>query len=186
MQFYLRFVQIYPIMRIYLIGYMGSGKTTTGRRLAKKLGCNFIDLDEMIEEKYHITIPTLFDKYDEDTFRLLEKKTLSETFKTDNIVISTGGGTPCFFNNMEMINANGISIYLKMNSKSLINRLLNAKRKRPLITGKSPEELLSFVTSQLKLRETFYLKAKIIANGEESDIDWLAKQIAGNNDNGLK
>ena len=165
---------------------MGSGKTTTGRRLAKKLRCNFIDLDEMVEEKYHITIPTLFDKYDEDAFRLLEKKTLSETFKKDNIVISTGGGTPCFFNNMEMINANGISIYLKMNSKSLINRLLNAKRRRPLITGKSPEQLLSFVTSQLKLRETFYLKAKIIANGEESDIEWLAKQIAGNNDNGSK
>jgi shikimate kinase len=165
---------------------MGSGKTTTGRRLAKKLRCNFIDLDEMVEEKYHITIPTLFDKYDEDAFRLLEKKTLSETFKKDNIVISTGGGTPCFFNNMEMINANGISIYLKMNSKSLINRLLNAKRRRPLITGKSPEQLLSFVTSQLKLRETFYLKAKIIANGEELDIEWLAKQIADNNDNGLK
>jgi shikimate kinase len=165
---------------------MGSGKTTTGRRLAKKLRCNFIDLDEMVEEKYHITIPTLFDKYDEDAFRLLEKKTLSETFKKDNIVISTGGGTPCFFNNMEMINANGISIYLKMNSKSLINRLLNAKRRRPLITGKSPEQLLSFVTSQLKLRETFYLKAKIIANGEELDIEWLAKQIADNNDNGSK
>ncbi len=165
---------------------MGSGKTTTGRRLAKKLGCKFIDLDEMIEEKYHITIPTLFDKYDEDAFRLLEKKTLSETFNTDNTVISTGGGSPCFFNNMKKMNTNGISIYLRMNSKSLIDRLLNAKRKRPLITGKSPEELLSFITSHLKLREPFYLKAKIIANGEELDIDWLVKQIADYNDTSIK
>ncbi len=162
-----------------MIGYMGSGKTTAGKKLAKKMGYKFADLDIMIENKYRITIQNLFDKYDESTFRLLEKKALSETFNTDNIVISTGGGTPCFYNNMELINANGISIYLKMDSKSILDRLLSAKRKRPLIAGKSPDELFSFIKTQLEWREPFYLKAGIIADGENPDMDKLAKQIAG-------
>ncbi len=165
-------------MRIYLIGYMGSGKTTTGKKLADSLGYRFIDLDKMIENKFHITIPTLFEKYDENAFRIVEKKILTDTFKIDNVVISTGGGTPCFYDNMEMINSNGISIYLKMDTRSLTDRLLKAKRKRPLIKGKNSEELYAFIKSQLEWREPFYLKATIIANGENPDIVKLTSQIS--------
>lgn len=156
---------------------MGSGKTTSGKKLSKIMGYEFIDLDEMIENKFHITIPSIFDKYDEKTFRKLEQETLSDTFKTDNVVVSTGGGTPCFFDNIEQINSNGISVYLKMDSQSLMNRLLKSKRKRPLLEGKSHNELLSFIKTQLEWREQFYNKAGIIANGENPDIDFLAKEI---------
>ncbi len=164
-------------MRIYLIGYMGSGKTTTGKKLADRLEYGFVDLDDMIENKYRISIPYIFDKYDENAFRKLEKETLSETFGADNIVVATGGGTPCFFNNMEKINSNGVSVYLSMESNSLMKRLLRAKRKRPLLSGKNPDELLTFIKTQLEWREPFYLKAKIIINGDNPDIDLLEKQV---------
>jgi shikimate kinase len=94
---------------VYLIGFMGSGKTTVGRKLAKKLDHPFIDLDETIENRYRISIPTIFSKYDEKVFRKIEHETLKSLLHLQNHVISTGGGTPCFFNNIDLINENGIS-----------------------------------------------------------------------------
>jgi len=164
-------------MLIYLIGYMGSGKTTAGRKLARRLGYNFIDLDLMIENDYKISIPSLFQKYDENAFRKIEHETLKKTFSFKNTVISTGGGTPCFFNNIEMINENGISVYLKMNINSLYDRLIKSKKKRPLLTDKSPTEIFEFIEKQLKSREPFYNKSSIEVKGESIDLGNLVEII---------
>ncbi|MCD4789515.1 MAG: shikimate kinase [Bacteroidales bacterium] len=164
-------------MLVYLIGFMGSGKTTVGKRLAGKLGYDFIDLDEMIEKKYHITINNIFNKFDENAFRLIEQKTLTETFKLKNTVISTGGGTPCFFNNMQLINKHGTSVYLKMHKQSLYDRLINSKTKRPLLTGKTPNEILNYIGMQLHHREPYYLQSSIIIKGESINTDLLENAV---------
>lgn len=156
---------------------MGSGKTTIGKKLATRLGFLFIDLDGFIENKYRITIPELFNKYDEDAFRLVEHQSLQETFSFSNAVISTGGGTPCFYNNMELINQYGISVYIKMHKKSLYDRLINSKKKRPLLTDKSPEQIMNFIHNQLAERESFYKQSKLIIKGESIDIDKLVELI---------
>ena len=156
---------------------MGSGKTTIGKKLATKLGFLFIDLDKLIENKYRITIPDIFNRYDENAFRLIEHNTLQETFTFDNVVISTGGGTPCFFDNMELINQQGISVYIQMNEKSLFNRLINSKKKRPLLVDKNPEEIKSHISKQLAEREPYYEQSKLIIKGESLDINALFDKI---------
>jgi shikimate kinase len=169
--------------RIYLLGFMGSGKTTVGRELATRLHWNFTDLDEMIEDKYRITIPTIFQRFDEAAFRKIEQETLRQTFILNKHVIATGGGTPCFFNNLEQINRNGISVYLKMEPGSLHNRLMNARKKRPLIEQNQPDQILSFIEQQLWKREFFYSRANYIIQGENLDMDalvqMLKKEMAG-------
>jgi len=164
-------------MLIYLIGYMGSGKSTIGKKLAARLGYDFIDLDKMIEHKYKISIPDLFSRYDEGAFRKLEKETLHETFKLKSKVISTGGGTPCFYNNMDLINKNGLSVYLKMHPKSLYERLIKSKKKRPLIADKPPDEILNHITKHLSEREFYYNQSKMTFKGENLDIKELKKSI---------
>lgn len=164
-------------MLIFLVGYMGSGKTTVGKKLAGHLNFDFIDLDRFIENTFKVTIPTVFERYDETTFRKLESETLNKTFKLQNTVIATGGGTPCFYNNMELINKNGISIYLKLSTKSLFHRLINSKQKRPLIKNKSIDEIKNFIEENLKTREPYYEQAKIITKGEDITIAELAEEI---------
>lgn len=159
---------------IYLIGFMGSGKSTAGKKLAAMLGYSFIDLDSMIENKYKITIPDIFSRFDEAAFRRVEHETLKQTFGLQNHVIATGGGTPCFFNNMELINLNGYSIYLKMHPKSLYDRLIHSKKNRPLITGQPGEKVLDYIEEQLWKRNYFYNRAKHTVKGEGLRIDELA------------
>lgn len=156
---------------------MGSGKTTIGKKLANRLGFLFIDLDRLIENKYRITIPDIFNRYDEDAFRLVEHQSLQETFTFSNAVISTGGGTPCFYNNMELINQNGLSVYLKMHYKSLYDRLIHSKKKRPLLADKSPEQIMEFIETQLAEREPFYLQSRIVAKGESLVFNELVEDI---------
>ena len=162
-------------MLIYLIGFMGSGKTTAGKKLATQLGYKFVDLDLLIEEKYKITIPDIFDRFDEKAFRIIEHETLQETISFQDTIISTGGGTPCFYNNMEIINANGISVYLKLHPKSIQKRLLESKKKRPLILNKSSDELYEFIQIKLNERELFYQKAKYTIKAENLEISDLVK-----------
>lgn len=164
-------------MRIYLTGYMGSGKSTIGNKLATKLGFLFIDLDNLIENKYRITIPDIFSRYDENAFRLVEHKTLQDTFTMNNVVISTGGGTPCFYNNMSLINQHGFSIYIRMHVKSLYNRLIDSKKKRPLLADKSAEEIMDHISKQLTERESFYLKSNLVIKGESMGINKLVESI---------
>lgn len=162
-------------MLIYLIGFMGSGKTTVGKKLATQLNYNIIDLDDQIEEKYRITIPDIFNRFDENAFRKIEHDVLLETINLKNTVISTGGGTPCFFNNMEIINKNGTSVYLKLHPKSIHKRLLESKRRRPLIEDKTEEEQFNFIVSKLAERENFYQTAHHTIKAENLNLSELVK-----------
>ncbi len=149
---------------------MGAGKTTYGRKLASSLCIDFIDLDEYIEKKHKVTIPSIFELIGESGFRVIEHRTLIETLNTDSFVMSTGGGTPCFYNNMELINKSGNSIYIKLDSESIVARLLQSKRKRPLIQNLKNDELLAFVQQRLNQREPFYNSAKYIIDTSHKKI----------------
>lgn len=162
---------------IFLIGFMGSGKSTTGKKLATFLKYSFIDLDEMIENKYRISIPSLFSRFDENAFRIVEQQTLKETLNLSNHVIATGGGTPCYFNNMELMNAHGTTVYLKLHSNSLHQRLMQSKKKRPLIEENPKEKVLDYINDKLSERENYYKHAHIIFMGESIVISELAKEI---------
>jgi shikimate kinase len=164
-------------MRIYLVGFMGSGKTTVGRKLAAILGYDFIDLDDFIENEYKISIPRIFEKYDENAFRKIEHKSLKRCSDYENTLISTGGGTPCFFNNMELINNSGFSVYIRMHPKSLYNRLISSKKKRPLLKEKSPEEIMAFIEHSLKVREPFYNQAALTVKGEDIKPETIIEEI---------
>lgn len=165
-------------MRIFLIGYMCSGKSTVGKRLAKRLNYDFIDLDDFFEENYHISIEGFFEKYDEEAFRKLENKLLNDLLKFDNVVISTGGGTPCFYDNMEIIKNNDVSIYLKMHEKSLETRVLNSRKTRPVLKHVKKENLNEFIKKQIKEREEYYLKATHIIKGESVDYNEIERMLA--------
>ena len=149
-------------MRIFLIGYMGAGKTTVGTLLANKLNWTFIDIDCFIENRYHKTITSIFEEKGEIGFREIEHRTLQEISGFEKVVISTGGGLPCFFNNMDLMNQSGITIYLRSSVGELISRINFEKQKRPLVKNKSQEELLDFVETSLIDREKYYNNAKII------------------------
>jgi shikimate kinase len=149
---------------IYLTGFMGSGKSTLGRLLASSLGLNFIDLDHFIKDTEKATIPELFEKLGESGFREVENRAIHQTSNMTNTVIATGGGAPCFFNNMAVMNQNGTTVYLQLSPESLVKRLLPGREHRPLIAGKSEPELLKFIRIKLKERTPFYEKSNIIAD----------------------
>ena len=144
---------------IILIGYMGSGKTTVGRQLALALGRTFYDLDWYIEMRYHRTVAQLFAERGEEGFREIERNMLHEAAEFEDIVLSCGGGTPCFFDNMDYMNQQGQVVYLHCSPEVLHQHLLMGKTERPLLKGKSPEELISFIREQLASREHYYNKA---------------------------
>ena len=165
-------------MRIYIIGYMGAGKSTVGKRLANKLGFAFIDLDDAFESKFRYSIPRFFDQFGENRFRELEHQCLKEIITENEMaVISTGGGTACFYNNIDLMNASGISLYLKMHPKSLSQRLTRARRLRPVIRDIPNADMQSFVESQLEEREPFYKQASITVKGESLDMEELINQL---------
>ncbi|MBR4988617.1 MAG: shikimate kinase [Bacteroidaceae bacterium] len=146
--------------RIFLIGYMGAGKTTLGRALAKELDIQFIDLDTYIEERMCKSVSQIFAGKGEEEFRNIERRMLHEAGEFENVVISTGGGTPCFFDNIEYMNGQGTTVFLDVPVERLFIRLSIARKKRPLIMEKSDEELRSFIVEQLAKRAPHYNKAK--------------------------
>lgn len=145
--------------RILLIGYMGAGKTTLGAALAETLGLDFIDLDLFIEERFRKSISQIFAEKGEAEFRLIEQRMLHEVAEFENVIISTGGGTPCFFDNIDYMNNQGLTVYLKVPIDRLFTRLSIARNKRPLIKDKNDDELLNFIQEQLAKREPYYKKA---------------------------
>ncbi|MBK5721284.1 shikimate kinase [Dysgonomonas sp. Marseille-P4677] len=153
--------------RIFLIGYMGAGKTTAGRELARILELEFIDLDHFIQARFQKTVNELFQDVGEREFRNIERNMLKEVGEFENVVISTGGGTPCFFDNADYMNNAGTTVYLKATPEALSSRLNTCKDKRPLIKDKNEEELYDFVVESLQRREPFYSKAHIIFETEE-------------------
>lgn len=146
--------------RVFLIGYMGAGKTTLGKALSKKSGLTFIDLDWYIEERYHKTIQQIFADHGEEGFREIEKNMLHEVSEFEDVIISTGGGTPCFFDNMDYMNSVGETVFLDVSLDVLFNRLSVARHQRPLLKGKSDNELLLIIKQGLEKRLPFYTKAK--------------------------
>ena len=167
--------------KIFLVGFMGCGKSTFGRKIASALNWNFVDLDEYIEEKEGKSISSIFEELGEEYFRKLETSTLEESKKWNKTIISCGGGTPCFNNNAELINNSGLSVYISLSPEMLKNRLIGEKSKRPLIERLSNIELLSFIQNKLSEREEFYNKAKIkfdySDDKAESFIDYLRSLV---------
>ena len=149
-------------MNLFLTGFMGSGKTTVGRLLAKKMNYSFVDIDCFIENRYHKTINKIFEEKGEAGFREIEHKVLMEIINYENVVVSSGGGLPCFFDNMDLMNQNGITIYLREDNDDLIKRLNFNKDNRPLIKGKNQKELQDFIETKLREREPFYNRAKLV------------------------
>jgi shikimate kinase len=146
--------------RIILIGYMGAGKTTIGKALSKELGLPFYDLDWYIEGRRHKTISQLFSELGEEGFRKIEYNMLHELAEFEDVIISCGGGTPCFFDNMDYMNQQGQVIYLRCEPEVLQKHLMMGKTERPLLKDKSPEQLIDYITEHLKEREPYYNKAR--------------------------
>ena len=149
---------------VYIIGFMGSGKTTAGRKLAGKLGWAFIDLDKKIEEKAGKTISRIFSGDGEDFFRKIEAEVLKSMRHQKETVISTGGGTPCHGDNMDFMLETGVTIYLKRTPGQLKKRLVESSGGRPLISNVKENQLLYFIEEKLEYREKWYNKAKICIN----------------------
>ncbi len=164
-------------MRIFLVGYMYSGKSTVGRRLAKRMGYTFYDTDDLFESHYHIGVADFFRRYDAEAFRKLEHEILLSTALNDNSVISTGGGTPCFHNNMEFIKNNGVSIYLEASLNTILSRKAKSKKARPLLNDLHSTELADFIQNQMDERRPFYEKADFRFNAENIDIDTICKAL---------
>jgi len=150
------------MQRIFLIGYMGAGKTTLGKSLSTVMNLPFIDLDNFIESRQHKTVKEIFAEVGEEGFRQIERRALDEVAQYEDVIISLGGGTPCFFDNMEVINAAGTSVYLKPSEEVLLKRLIKGKHKRPLLADKSDDQILEVIRQQLAWREPYYLKAQIV------------------------
>ena len=156
---------------IVLVGFSGAGKSTIAKKIATHFNFSLLDTDKMLEERYHITVYDCFEKYGEETFRQLEYNILKESLEHENVVIATGGGTPCFLDAMTLINEKAFSIYIEMSPKSLTQRLLNAKVTRPLTKDKNETELFEFVTEQMKFREPYYQQAHHKVKGEDIDLN---------------
>ena len=141
---------------------MCSGKTTLGRAFALKMGLQFIDMDWYIEGRFHKTVKQIFAELGEDAFREMERKMLHEVGDFENVMISTGGGTACFFDNVQYMNQQGQTVYMKADVETLFNRLLIGKAKRPLLMNKTDEEMKQYITEQLAHREQFYSQATYV------------------------
>lgn len=164
-------------MRIFLIGYMASGKSTVVKKLAKKLELTAVDLDAEIIEAEGMPIPEVFRNKGETAFRRAEQRQLRKWMKQDDFVMACGGGTPCYFESMDEMNAAGTTVYLKMSPKALVDRVLNSKEERPILKGLSPEKMLEKVEKQLGKREPFYERSAVIVNGLDLDVDALVKKL---------
>lgn len=148
------------MIRIFLTGYMGAGKTTLGKAFAREMNVPFIDLDWYIEERFHKSISELFAERGEASFRELERNMLHEVGEFENVIVSTGGGTPCFYDNMEYMNSCGQTVFLDVHPDILFRRLRVAKQQRPILQGKTDEDLRIFIVEALDKRAPFYSQAR--------------------------
>jgi shikimate kinase len=163
--------------KIFLVGFMGCGKSKMGKALATKLNKTFIDLDDLIVLKNQMSIPELFANFGENGFREKEKEVLQQSAFADDVVIATGGGAPCFFDNMDWMNENGLTVFIDTPIKVLADRLINARVERPLVKGKNYEELIDFITMKLVERKPFYNKAQVILKGVDLNVDTILEAI---------
>lgn len=165
-------------MRIYLIGYSYSGKTTMGRGLAERLGFRFFDTDKALEIKYRTTIPLFFERYGEQAFRIVERQILYSTTELDNVVVSTGGGTACNDDNIAFMLRNGIVVYLQMDVESIMGRLTVSHKKRPILRGKTTAELREYILKHLEARLPYYSQAHITADAKTATPEEIANLLS--------
>ena len=158
---------------------MGAGKSSYGRKLAKTIGFRFIDMDTHIEELEGMKVSDIFSQRGEQWFRAKETEVLHLLGEMEeDLIIATGGGVPCFNNNMDFINSNGISVYLKLSAEALVMKLSSSNKSlRPLLVGKKDQELLDYVKQKLSEREQFYQLSKIIVPAEKLNIETLKARL---------
>lgn len=156
---------------------MGSGKSTIGKQLAKKLIHEFIDFDELIEEQSGKKISEIFKDDGQQAFRIIETDVLKSVCHDKNTVVSTGGGTPCFYDNMQLMNETGITIYIRLSAGSLFHRLAPSKTERPLLSGLTDLKLMDFITETLSEREHFYMKAHSVIDGQNLKVDKILELL---------
>ena len=165
-------------MKIFLVGYMGSGKSTLGPKIAKRMNMGFIDLDKEIEAREQRSINAIFFHDGEDAFRKIEQQVLADIIKKqDGFVMATGGGTPCYFTNMALMKKSGLTMYLSMPAKALATRVVATADQRPLLRGLSELEMQTFISDQLNQRLPFYKKASMTVNGLSVDLDLLMQEL---------
>ena len=162
---------------VYIIGFMGSGKSTAGKKLAAALGWDFIDLDRKIEAEAGKSITEIFSQDSEERFRSLETEVLRSLQTHVKTIVSTGGGTPCHADNMKFMLDTGVTVYIKMSTSQLVSRLLGSTGKRPVLKNVPDDKLYSFIEEKLAVREKFYNKANIIIEGINLDINNLQSII---------
>lgn len=165
-------------MRVFLIGYMGSGKSTLGRQLAEKLNCPFIDLDDWIEEHSGLTISQWFSEMGEDEFRLQEGHQLLQILPLyEHVIVATGGGTPCFQDNFSVMQEHGLTVYLRWPEQQLFENLKDATAHRPLLAGKSEASIRGFIHDHLQQREPTYLLSEYVLEMETTSADDVVQLI---------
>jgi shikimate kinase len=164
---------------IFLTGFMGSGKSTYGRKLANLMNLNFIDLDTYIEEEQKLSVTELFENIGEEKFREIEAEALKIILQEKKQqVISLGGGTICFYDNLKQIKENGILIYLELSASALFTRILPNVSQRPLLKNYKEEELLLFIEEKLASRQSYYNQANLTVNGLNLSAQQLYKEIS--------
>lgn len=156
---------------------MGCGKTTLAKKLSARLSYQLVDLDHEIEERVGVSVANYFSTHGEDAFREMESNTLKTVDYNENTVVATGGGTPCYFDNIEWMNREGLTIYIEMSPAALANRLHKGKAKRPLLKTLDAEEMIDYITDKLKERNAFYRQAALIVNGLGLTVEMLEELI---------
>lgn len=166
-------------MIIFMVGYMGSGKTSLGKELARRLGYRFADMDKLVEDKCGKTISEIFAEKGEAYFRDCERRML-ESFKDirEDVVVATGGGVPCFGNNMDVMKEAGVTVYLKMSPPKLVVRLEHGRDKRPIIRGMDDAQLLKFIEEKLPERDAYYSRSAIVIDCDGRSDDYIVSHIA--------
>lgn len=163
---------------IFLIGYMGCGKSTLGRNVSKLSGITFIDLDSYIEGRYHSSVKEIFATRGEEGFRDLERRMLHEAAEFEDVIVACGGGTPCFHDNMAYMNAKGKTVFMNTSLPKLHSRLMRGRHKRPLIADKSDDELRRFIVEALEKRMPFYSQAQVVFDGDLLENECEVSQTA--------
>ena len=170
--------ETFVYQKFFLIGFMGSGKTYWGKKWTKHTGLEFFDIDEIVENEQEKSIAEIFAEDGEDHFRNLETGVLKSLSNTNNIIVATGGGTPCFNDNISWMNKSGTSIYLQSSPENILKKLVNEKEKRPLIKHLKDEELLFYITEKIKEREAYYKQAKIILNVDDLPENYIPEILS--------
>ncbi|MEP6595297.1 MAG: shikimate kinase [Ginsengibacter sp.] len=168
-------------LKIFLIGFMGSGKTHWGKIWAVKNQLSFYDLDEQIEKTMGESVANIFEKKGEENFREMERYVLRKFDIKNNFIMACGGGTPCFFENLQWMNEQGITIYLQTSPQEILEKVMNETKERPLLKKINSSELLFFVEQKLKEREPFYKQAKYILNTKALTITSLSEILRNQN-----